>query len=120
MLINELSKKSGVSKFTIRYYEKYGLIRGKRNQAVDSNNYYHYDDETLYKLELIRDAKRIGFSLAEIKKLIDAWYNKKYTVSKKINILDDKLKMIDEKIKELKEMKKLLNMFKKEVEEFDC
>jgi MerR family transcriptional regulator, copper efflux regulator len=120
MLINELSKKTGVTPHTIRYYEKYGLIKGKRKEEVKSNNYFHYDDEVVYKLELIRDAKTIGFTLSEIKHLIDAWYNKKFTVAKKLSILDEKLVSIDEKIKQLKEMKKLLNEFKKEVEEYDC
>jgi len=120
MLMHELSKKTGISAHTIRYYEKYGLVKGKRKEGVTSNNYFHYDDETVYKLELIRDAKSIGFTLNEIKHLIEAWYNKKFTISKKIAILDDKLQSIDEKIKQLKGMKKLIVDFKKEVAETDC
>jgi MerR family transcriptional regulator, copper efflux regulator len=120
MLINELSKKTGVTSHTIRYYEKYGLIKGKRKDDVKSNNYFHYDDEVVYKLELIRDAKAIGFTLSEIKSLIDAWYNKRFTIAKKIAILDEKLVSIDEKIRQLKDMKKLLAAFKNEVAEYDC
>lgn len=44
MLIHELSRKTGVSPHTIRFYEKYGLIRGKRKEEIKSNNYFHYDD----------------------------------------------------------------------------
>jgi MerR family transcriptional regulator, copper efflux regulator len=120
MLINELSKKTGVTPHTIRYYEKYGLIKGKRKDEVKSNNYFHYDEEVVYKLELIRDAKAIGFSLSEIKSLIDAWYSKRFTVAKKIAILDEKLLAIDEKIKQLKGMKKLLADFKNDVKDHDC
>lgn len=120
MLIKELSKKTGVTPHTIRFYEKYGLIKGKRKEEVKSNNYFHYDEETVYKLELIRDAKAIGFTLTEIKKLIEAWYSKKLTVAKKLAVLDQKLLSIDEKIKQLKEMKKLIAEFKKEVEVENC
>lgn len=120
MLINELSKKTGLSSHTIRFYEKSGLIKGKRDEKVKSNKYFHYDNETVDKLELIRDAKSIGFTLSEIKHLIEAWYNKKFTITKKISILDEKLDSIDEKIKQLKEMKKLISAFKKDVEENDC
>ncbi len=120
MLINELSKQTGVSAHTIRYYEKFGLIKGKQNETVKSNNYFHYDEETVYKLELIRDAKRIGFTLNEIKILIEAWFNKKFTVAKKIAILDEKMISINEKIIQLKQMKKLIVSFKKEVEVNDC
>jgi MerR family transcriptional regulator, copper efflux regulator len=120
MLINELSKETGVSTHTIRYYEKFGLIKGKRNELVKTNKYFHYDEEAIEKLELIRDAKSIGFTLQEIKVLIDAWFSKKFTLAKKIQILDDKMISINEKIKQLKEMKKMIVAFKKEVEENDC
>lgn len=120
MLINELSKITGVTAHTIRYYEKYGLIKGKRKDGVKSNNYFHYDEETVEKLELIRDAKSVGFTLNEIKQLLDAWFNKKFTVEKKIAILDAKLISIDEKIKQLKEVKKQIAHFKKEVVKYDC
>ena len=77
MLINELSKRTGISAHTIRFYEKSGLIKGKRDENVKSNNYFHYDEETVEKLDLIRDAKAIGFTISEIAQLIDAWYNNK-------------------------------------------
>jgi MerR family transcriptional regulator, copper efflux regulator len=120
MLINELSKHTSISAHTIRYYEKFGLIKGKQNEAIKSNNYFHYDEETIEKLELIRDAKLIGFTLNEIKLLLDAWFSKKFSVAKKIAILDEKMVSIDEKIKQLKGMKKMIVSFKKEVEENDC
>lgn len=74
MLINELSKKTGVSAHTIRFYEKSGLIEGKQDESVKSNNYLHYDDVTIEKLEFISDAKSVGFTIKEIGQIIDAWY----------------------------------------------
>lgn len=120
MLINELSKRTGLSAHTIRYYEKYGLVKGKRNEQVKSNNYYHYDEETVEKLQLIRDAKMVGFGLSEIKSLIEAWYNKRFSIEKKISILDEKIIAIDGKINQLKEMKKLVSQFKKDIKEGTC
>lgn len=120
MLIHELSKKTEVSAHTIRYYERFGLIKGKQKAEVKSNNYFHYDDETVYKLELIRDAKAIGFTLSEIKNLIDAWYNNEFTLTQKLQVLDEKLLSIDEKISQLVEMKKLLEVFKNDVMADEC
>ena len=91
MLINELSKKTGISAHTIRFYEKSGLIEGKRDESVKSNNYYHYDEVTVEKLEFIADAKSVGFTIKEIGQIIDAWYNRKYTKKQKLEILEDKL-----------------------------
>jgi MerR family Zn(II)-responsive transcriptional regulator of zntA len=106
MLINELSKQTGISTHTIRFYEKSGLIKGKQDKSVKSNNYFHYDEVTVEKLEFISDAKSVGFTIKEIGQIIDAWYNKKYTKKQKLEILNDKLISLEQKMKEIKEMKK--------------
>lgn len=120
MLINELSKRTGITTHTIRFYEKSGLVKGKRHEAVKSNNYFHYDEDTVEKLELIREAKSVGFTISEIAQLIDAWYNNKMTVSEKLAVLDEKLLLIDDRIKQLKGMKKLLSQFKDDVIKEKC
>jgi MerR family transcriptional regulator, copper efflux regulator len=120
MLINELSKRTGITAHTIRFYEKSGLIKGKRDENVKSNKYFHYDEETVEKLELVRDAKSVGFTISEIGQLMDAWYNNKMTVAEKLVVLDEKLQSIDDRIKQLKEMKKMIGQFKKDVVEDAC
>ena len=115
MLINELSKKSGLSFHTIRFYEKSGLLEGKQDEAVKSNNYFHYDDVAVEKLEFISDAKSVGFTIKEIGQMIDAWYNNKYSKSQKLDILDEKLISLEQKMKEMKDMKKQLLQFKDDV-----
>jgi DNA-binding transcriptional MerR regulator len=120
MLINELSKKSGISIHTIRFYEKSGLIEGKRDDTITSNNYYHYDDVTVEKLEFISDAKSVGFTIKEIGQIIDAWYNRKYTKKQKLEILEDKLASLEQRMKEIKEMKKQILQFKEDVVNDRC
>ena len=120
MLINELSKRTGISIHTIRFYEKSGLIKGKRDEKVSSNNYFHYDEEAVEKLELVRDAKSVGFTISEISQLMDAWYNKKMSVAQKLSVLEEKLLSIDNRIKQLKEMKKIINQFKEDVIKNKC
>ena len=120
MLINELSKKTGLSTHTIRFYEKSGLIEGKQNEAVKSNNYFHYDEVTVEKLEFISDAKSVGFTIREIGQMIDAWYNQKYTKEQKLEILDEKLISLEQKMKEIKEMKKQIIEFKDDVLKDRC
>ncbi len=115
MLINELSKKTGISIHTIRFYEKSGLIEGKQNESVKSNNYFHYDDVTIEKLEFISDAKSVGFTIKEIGQIINTWYNNAYTKEQKLEILAEKLVSLEQKMIEIKEMKKLLLQFKDDV-----
>jgi MerR family transcriptional regulator, copper efflux regulator len=117
MLINELSKRTGITIHTIRFYEKSGLIKGKRDLNVKTNKYFQYDEEAVKKLALVRDAKSVGFTISEISQLMDAWFSNKMTITDKLSVLDEKLITIEDKIKQLKEMKKLINQFKKGVNE---
>ena len=120
MLINELAKRTGITAHTIRFYEKSGLIKGKRDETIKSNNYFHYDEETVEKLELIIDAKAIGYTINEISELIDAWYSNKFSKDEKISFLDKQLVSLDQKIKDLKEMKKLISQYKEDVLDDKC
>jgi len=64
MNISELSKRSGLSTPTIRYYEQIKLLpKAKRK----SNGYREYSENDLKQLLLIQQAQQVGFSLAEIK-----------------------------------------------------
>ncbi len=120
MLIHELAKRTGISAHTIRFYEKSGLIKGRLDEKVKSNKYRHYDEESVEKIELIRDAKSVGFTINEIAQLMDAWYNNRMSIANKIAVLDEKLVSIEERIHQLKEMKKMITRFKKDVEEDNC
>ncbi len=96
------------------------MFAGRRDESVKSNNYFHYDDVTVEKLEFICDAKSVGFAIKEIGQIIDAWYNKKYTKKQKIEILDDKMISLEKKMNEIKEMKKKILQFKDDLVNDSC
>jgi MerR family transcriptional regulator, copper efflux regulator len=120
MLINALSKRTGMSIHTLRYYENFGLFKGIANEKVRTNNYKYYDETLVGKLELIKEAKEIGFTLSEIKNLLDSWYNKRFSAEKKIEIITAKINEIDTKIRQLKQVKKLLVEGIKDIENGFC
>ena len=120
MLINELSKRTGVSIHTLRYYENYGLISGSTDEAVVSNNYKQYDEILIEKVEWIVQAKKAGFTLAEIKKSLNEWFSGKLGTDRKIEIVQGKIKEVDSKIRELKQVRKFLVESLKEVENGNC
>ena len=107
MLINELSKRTGVSIPTLRYYENYGLFKGMSDEKVKTNNYKDYDESIVEKIEMIKGAKEAGFTLSEIKKLIDSWYNKRLSLDKKVEVVNNKINEIDSKIRQLKKSQKI-------------
>ncbi len=70
MRIGELSRRTSLSRDTIRYYEKRGLIKAGPSIS-EFNNYKEYPESVLRRLLLIKETKTFGFSLNEIGELLD-------------------------------------------------
>jgi len=66
--IGELSREFGVTTRTIRFYEDQGLLSPTRD---GQNRIYEVGDRV--RLKLVLRGKRLGFSLKEIKKLIELY-----------------------------------------------
>ena len=66
--ISELSKEFEITPRSIRYYESEGLISPQRQ---GSKRIYNRGDKI--KLQLILRGKRVGFSLAEIREIINLY-----------------------------------------------
>ncbi|NRT76417.1 MerR family transcriptional regulator [Clostridium beijerinckii] len=100
MKINEVSKKTGLSISTIRFYEKEGLIPEKY-VSRDANNYRSYSVDIIEYLLMIKTVHSVGFSLREIKEIQKSNDN--------IISIDTKIELLQEKIKEVEEQKENLN-----------
>lgn len=89
MKIGEFAERTGISKDTIRYYEKIGLLHP---EIINKHREYNNNDVIL--METIIKLKQTGFSLLEIKMLFD-WskntdHNKKLTQEEIQNVLQIK------------------------------
>jgi len=62
MQIGELAIATGLSRDTLRFYEKRGLLRARR---LD-NGYRDYPEQAVQWLCYLRSAQALGFTLAEI------------------------------------------------------
>lgn len=62
MQIGELAEATGLSRDTLRFYEKRGLLVARRQ----SNGYREYPAEAVDWLRYLRTAQALGFTLAEI------------------------------------------------------
>jgi len=119
MLISQLSKETGIPVGTIRFYEKSGLISGEKKKEVTTNNYVYYGEDVIDKLRFIQMAKAVGFTLSEIKEVVDAWYQKLISKKAKIEVLDKRLLEIAKKIDELKQMQKQIKLCKENIQKED-
>ena len=66
--IGDMSKICNVSKKALRYYDGIGLIPSHRQ---DSNNYRYYTNESLLAVPVIKYYKQMGFTLDEMRALIE-------------------------------------------------
>jgi len=106
MFIGQLAKKSGFTRDTIRYYEKFGLISPDSRRE---SNYREYGPETLSVLRFIKKTKELGFTLAEIKEMIKAFQNQSYSCDRAFTIVNVKLEKMDKEIARLERHKSDLN-----------
>lgn len=107
MLIGELSKKTGFSRDTIRYYEKLGLI-SQSGAAGRFNNYKNYSVEILNRLLAIRKIKEFGFTLKETHNMLVFFEEGVLEKQRGDRYVKRKIAVIDNKIKELQRVKKRL------------
>jgi DNA-binding transcriptional MerR regulator len=108
MLIGELAKKSGFSRDTIRFYEKNGLIELDKGSRFE-NNYKDYSDQVLRRLEAIKKIKDMGFTLVEIKAMIELHEAGLLEQERGRKYVLKKIQGIDQKIEELNRIKATLH-----------
>lgn len=107
MQIGEIAQKSGVSRDTVRLYEKLGLL-GKVTRPHKYNNYKEYGEENLYRIKMIKEMQRIGLTLKECRGVIESLVNDRMNTQKRIAFIQNRIEEVDKKIKSLKQIKSFL------------
>lgn len=107
MLIGELSAKTGLSRDTIRFYEKEGLISIGRKQRRE-NNYKEYDETVLERLNAIKRIKNFGFTLNETADLLSLIAVNGATCDEVRGRINKKIAVIDNKIDDLLQLRQQL------------
>lgn len=100
MLIGELSAKTGLSRDTIRFYEKQGLIVVERKHRRN-NNYKEYPESVLVRLQTIKRLKNFGFTLNESAEVLDMIDIKEATCNNVNELIDKKVQLLDTKIMDM-------------------
>lgn len=104
--IGQVSKKSGTSIDTIRYYEKEGLLK---RPSRSGGGFRLYPAEAVDQLVFIRKAQKFGLTLKEIKKIMccgDKGLEPCCDLT--VDLFSKKIKEFEEKIDELQGMKRKL------------
>lgn len=110
LLIGELAKQLSINTKTIRYYEDIKLL--PRPERRD-NNYRVYSKDTLYRLQFIKKAKSLGFTLKEIRKVLSISDSGNEPCEHIGQLLKLRIVDLENKLRELKELLKKLNKLEK-------
>jgi len=110
LTIGRLATQAGVSIDTVRFYEKRGLLAHPQRTAA---GYRLYATSVVERLNFIRRAKALGFSLDEISSLLSL-QDKGGTKAAVKAIATHKLDEIDKKIDDLERIRGVLRTLSKD------
>jgi Cu(I)-responsive transcriptional regulator len=106
MNIGQAAHATGVSAKMIRHYESVGLFPAARRTEA---GYRLYGEKELATLRFIRHSRDLGFSLEQIRALLDLWQNRRRPSRQVKALAQTHLDEIDQKLRELQAMKATLS-----------
>ena len=106
--IGELAKQTGLAVVTLRYYSDLGVLQPVQR---GDNGYRYYSQNASRQVEFIKKAQAIGFSLEEIKTILDV----RARGEKPCNLVQG---LLDNKIEQLEIYIKKMSLFKQELEQY--
>lgn len=104
-LIGQAAKFLNVSKDTLRYYDKIGIISPKKD---NTNGYRYYTMDEVISLTYILMLKELDISLEEIKNIVN-----NNNLSDMVKVITRQNEIIDKKMKDLEKIKATINSFRK-------
>lgn len=106
MKIGNLAEQVGMTVAAIRFYEQAGLLP---KVSRTGSGYRVYDASDLRRLQLIRHAKSLGFSLEEIKRILRLREQGSCPCGEVISMLERHLSHTDEQIRRLRQFRRELS-----------
>ena len=104
MKIGEVARKAGVRASAIRFYEKAGVLP----PTFRENGQRHFAAEAELQLAVIEFARKVGFTIAEIKLLFHGFRNGAPASARWRRLAQQKYDEMDVQIARLKDMQRLL------------
>jgi MerR family transcriptional regulator, redox-sensitive transcriptional activator SoxR len=105
LAIGEVSRRAGMAQSAIRYYESAGLLSGP---ARSSGGWREFHPEVVDQLKVIRMARELGFSLEEIRTLLNGFSPDTPPSTRWQQLAERKLPEVDALIQRATAMKRLL------------
>ena len=108
LLIGTLATKAQTTKDTVRHYDQLGLLKSRKRQA-GSRLYTEFHPECIERIELIKSAQAIGFTLTEIRDSLNDYYDGQLDVDLQLVLTQQKLAQIQKQQANISLMVELLS-----------
>ncbi|MBO1518937.1 Cu(I)-responsive transcriptional regulator [Oceanisphaera pacifica] len=105
MNIGEAAKRSGLSAKMIRHYEQIKLLKPAKRSAA---GYRQYNEQNIAVLTFIRQARLLGFSIAQIDDLLRLWQDPARPSRAVKEVAQHHLQEVEHKMHELAAMQSTL------------
>lgn len=102
LTIGVLARDSGVNLETIRFYERSGLMPAPQRSPA---GYRHYQEQDIRRLRFIRRGRELGFSLEEIRSLLDLAAHPESPCESADQMVREHLDAIETRIRDLQNMR---------------
>jgi MerR family transcriptional regulator, copper efflux regulator len=104
MLISEFARLTGLTRDTVRFYARLGLLRPKTNGKGGRHPHSVFTEKDIQAAEAIRIAQSLGMSLKEIAALDEERRNGEFTCQRGIEVMSAQLVRLEAKATELEMM----------------
>jgi len=119
--IGQVARRVGVGVETVRYYERRGLLQEPQRRQ---SGYRQYGEEAVSRLQFIRRAKDLGFTLREIGELLSLGRDPSAPAADVKDRTQTKIASIEAKVRSLQRMRKALKKLTSACDEYgevgDC
>ena len=105
LTVSGIMKATGLSRETLRYYEKMELLDPSRQT---SNGYRVYVADDLRRIEFILRTKKAGFTIRKIRELLDLRKSSNATCRLGRDMAFEQIRQVDEKIAALEDIRCIL------------
>lgn len=109
MLISEFASTTGLSRDTIRFYVRLGLLRPTRTAKGGRNPYQIFTSADAEVAEVIRISQSLGMTLKEVADLLIERREKGINRNRRIEIMQRQLERLESKEAELKALTAFLH-----------
>ena len=101
MQIKEVQEKLKISSYTLRYYEKIGLMNPVSKNASGHRDYQEAD---FRRINFIKCMRKAGMTIEQIKLYVDLFNEGEHTIAKRKEIMIEQLGNLEGQVRELEEI----------------